>query len=154
MVLATNSWLAPTCLNPSTASLALSVAACSALNSLLCPRSPNIFSKKLINSSDNLYHWVFLKFLKNKNLGFPLVLPLGIKYFDYSTVSNIFTIKNDNRYDNIEIIGLKFVLSLPTISSAISGMTNANEVRNNIRCVENIDNIITDEDDDDNQPED
>lgn len=53
----------------------------------------NISQGLIKHQNDFLNDKNFSKFLKNKNLGFPLVLPLGIKYFDYSTVSNIFTIK-------------------------------------------------------------
>lgn len=42
------------------------------------------------------------------------------------------------------IISLKFAMSLPSISTAISGMTNISEVQNNIRAVRNIGGIDSD----------
>ena len=42
------------------------------------------------------------------------------------------------------IISLKFAMSLPFISTAISGMTNISEVQNNIRAVRNIGGIDSD----------
>jgi len=50
------------------------------------------------NQNNFLSKKKFNKFLKKKFLGFPLVLPLGIKYFDYGKSIEKFTIsKNDAR---------------------------------------------------------
>ena len=55
----------------------------------------------------------FKKFEKKKYLGCPLVLPLGIKYFDYSTCNSIFTISRERVKNKIffcksnDYIGLK-----------------------------------------------
>ena len=50
------------------------------------------------NQNNFLSKKKFINFIKKKNLGFPLVLPMGIKYFDYSESIQEFTIsKNDVR---------------------------------------------------------
>jgi sulfate adenylyltransferase len=53
----------------------------------------NIKQGLIKHQNDFLDKKKFNLFLKDKKLGFPLVLPLGIKYFDYTNVKNIFFIK-------------------------------------------------------------
>ena len=48
------------------------------------------------NQNDFLSEKQFNSFLKKKYLGFPLVLPLGIKYFDYNNSIKKFTVTKNN----------------------------------------------------------
>lgn len=48
------------------------------------------------NQNDFLSENKFQEFLNKKYLGFPLVLPLGIKYFDYSGITEKFTISKES----------------------------------------------------------
>ncbi len=52
----------------------------------------NIKQGLIKHQSDFLSKKKFDLFLQNRNLGCPLVLPLGIKYFDYSNVKENFSI--------------------------------------------------------------
>ena len=47
------------------------------------------------NQNNFLSKKIFGKFIKKKELGFPLVLPLGIKYFDYSKSTEKFIISKN-----------------------------------------------------------
>jgi predicted aldo/keto reductase-like oxidoreductase len=53
-------------------------------------------------------------------------------------LSNVFANQNS---DDLAITSLQFVLSLPSISSAISGMTKTSEVKNNIKSVNGIESL-------------
>ena len=64
--------------------------------------SAYVLSEKAHVSMEWIYDFLskkkFNNFLKNKYLGFPLVLPLGIKYFDYNNSIKKFSIsKNETR---------------------------------------------------------
>lgn len=77
-----------------------------------------------------------IKYAGRKGLGVIAMKPLygGAALF----LSDAFS-RQDS--DALAIMGLKFVLSLPSVSSAISGMTKASEVSNNIKSVNGIENV-------------
>ena len=77
-----------------------------------------------------------INYANRKGLGVIAMKPLygGVVLL----LSNVFTKRNR---DGLAITGLQFVLSLLSISSAISGMTRASEVRNNIKSVNGIENL-------------
>jgi len=77
-----------------------------------------------------------INYANRKGLGAIAMKPL------YGSVvlllSNILTNQNS---DDLAVTGLQFVLSLPSISSAISGMTETSEVKNNIKSVNRIERL-------------
>lgn len=79
-----------------------------------------------------------INYANRKGLGVIAMRPLygGVTLL----LSDILACQN-NDANALAITSLKFVLSLPSISSAISGMTNVSEVRNNIKSLNGIERV-------------
>lgn len=84
---------------------------------------------------DTTYEHV-INYANGKGLGVIAMKPLygGVVLF----LSDILT---DQNSDDLAVTALQFVLSLPSISSAISGMTRTSEVKNNIKSVNGIERL-------------